>query len=63
VNPSGGALSANPIMATGLVRLGEAALQVMGEADTRQVPGVRRALAHATFGHCLQGNMVWVLEA
>ncbi len=62
VNPSGGALAANPIMATGLVRLGEAALQVMGEAGERQVPDVRRALAHATFGHCLQGNMVWVLE-
>jgi acetyl-CoA acetyltransferase len=62
VNPSGGALAANPIMATGLVRLGEAALQVMGEAGERQVPGARRALAHATFGHCLQGNMVWVLE-
>jgi acetyl-CoA C-acetyltransferase len=63
VNPSGGALSANPIMATGLVRLGEAALQVMGAAGARQVPDVRRAVAHATFGHCLQGNMVWVLEA
>jgi acetyl-CoA acetyltransferase len=63
VNPSGGALAANPIMATGLVRLGEAALQVMGEAGARQVPGVRRALAHAAFGHCLQGNMVWVLSA
>ena len=62
VNPSGGALAANPIMATGLVRLGEAALQVMGEAAARQVPGVRRALAHASFGHCLQGNMVWILE-
>jgi acetyl-CoA C-acetyltransferase len=62
VNPSGGALAANPIMATGLVRLGEAALQVMGEGGPRQVPGVRRALAHASFGHCLQGNMVWILE-
>jgi acetyl-CoA C-acetyltransferase len=50
-------------MATGLVRLGEAALQVMGAAGARQVPDVRRAVAHATFGHCLQGNMVWVLEA
>jgi hypothetical protein len=35
----------------------------MGEAGARQVPDVRRGLAHATFGHCLQGNMVWVLEA
>lgn len=62
VNPSGGVLSANPLMATGLVRLGEAALQVMGQAGERQVPGARRALAHCSFGHCAQGNMVWVLE-
>lgn len=61
-NPSGGALASNPIMAAGLIRLGEAALQVMGAAGERQVAGVRRALAHATAGHCLQANMVWLLE-
>ena len=40
VNPSGGALAANPIMATGLVRIGEAADHIFG--------GGNRALAHAT---------------
>ncbi|MEV6720182.1 thiolase domain-containing protein [Streptomyces xanthochromogenes] len=55
VNPSGGALAANPVMAAGLVRLGEAAARIhRGESD--------RALAHATSGPCLQQNLVAVLE-
>ncbi|MEE1740385.1 thiolase domain-containing protein [Streptomyces sp. BE147] len=55
VNPSGGALAANPMMAAGLVRLGEAAARIhRGESD--------RALAHATSGPCLQQNLVAVLE-
>lgn len=55
VNPSGGALAANPIMAAGLLRIGEAAARIhRGESD--------RALAHATSGPCLQQNLVAVLE-
>lgn len=55
VNPSGGALAANPVMAAGLIRLGEAAVRIhRGESD--------RALAHATSGPCLQQNLVAVLE-
>ncbi|CAL9326566.1 thiolase domain-containing protein [Streptomyces sp. SudanB52_2052] len=55
VNPSGGALAANPIMAAGLIRVGEAAARVhRGVSD--------RALAHATSGPCLQQNLVAVLE-
>jgi acetyl-CoA acetyltransferase len=55
VNPSGGALAANPVMAAGLIRLGEAAARIhRGESD--------RALAHATSGPCLQQNLVAVLE-
>jgi acetyl-CoA acetyltransferase len=55
VNPSGGALAANPVMAAGLIRIGEAAERIRrGECD--------RALAHATSGHCLQQNLVCVLE-
>ncbi|WP_406415923.1 thiolase domain-containing protein [Streptomyces sp. NBC_00873] len=55
VNPSGGALAANPVMAAGLIRLGEAAARIQrGESD--------RALAHATSGPCLQQNLVAVLE-
>jgi len=47
VNPSGGVLCTNPIGATGMIRVAEAALQVMGKAEERQVPDVRKALAHA----------------
>ncbi|MFI6945902.1 thiolase domain-containing protein [Streptomyces sp. NPDC050422] len=55
INPSGGALAANPLMAAGLIRLGEAAARIhRGESD--------RALAHATSGPCLQQNLVAVLE-
>ena len=55
VNPSGGALSANPVMAAGLIRLGEAATRITnGEAN--------RAVATATSGPCLQQNLVCVLE-
>ncbi|WP_269856358.1 thiolase domain-containing protein [Streptomyces sp. RPT161] len=56
VNPSGGALVANPVMAAGLIRLGEAAARIhRGQSQ--------RALAHATSGPCLQQNLVAVLEA
>lgn len=44
-SPSGGVISTNPIGATGLIRVAEAALQVRGEAGERQIPGVRTALA------------------
>ncbi|MCG8588975.1 MAG: thiolase domain-containing protein [Proteobacteria bacterium] len=55
INPSGGALAANPIMVTGLARFGEASRQIAaGKAQ--------RALAHATSGHCLQQNLVAILE-
>ena len=55
VNPSGGALAANPIMSAGMIRLGEVAQRIWsGEAD--------RGLAHATSGPCLQQNLVAVLE-
>jgi len=55
VNPSGGALAGNPIMAVGLSRIGEAATRIWdGRAD--------RAVAHATSGPCLQQNLVCVLE-
>jgi acetyl-CoA C-acetyltransferase len=46
VNPSGGVIASNPIGATALVRVAEAALQVMGEAGGHQVPReVKQALA------------------
>lgn len=45
VNPSGGVLSTNPIGATAMIRVAEAAMQVMGRAGRHQVPNVRTALA------------------
>jgi acetyl-CoA acetyltransferase len=55
VNPSGGALAANPVMVAGLVRISEVAERIMaGEAA--------RGVAHATSGPCLQQNLVCVLE-
>ena len=61
VNPSGGALGADPICATGLVRVIEAAKQIRGEANGYQIPGANRALAHGQFGMCAQKNAVLVL--
>ena len=45
VNPSGGVLATNPVGATAMIRVGEAALQVMGEAGEHQIPDVKTALA------------------
>ena len=50
VNPSGGVLNTNPIGASGMLRFGEAALQVMGRAGAHQVPNVKTALGHAYGG-------------
>jgi acetyl-CoA acetyltransferase len=55
INPSGGALAANPMMTAGLIRIGEVARRISsGDAD--------RGVAHATSGPCLQQNLVCVLE-
>jgi acetyl-CoA acetyltransferase len=56
INPSGGALCANPMFAAGLSRIGAAAQQIIsGDA--------RRTVGHATSGPALQQNLVCVLEA
>jgi acetyl-CoA acetyltransferase len=55
INPSGGPLCGNPMFATGLTRIGEAAARVMdGTAE--------RVLGHATVGPALQQNLVCVME-
>lgn len=55
VNPSGGVLAGNTMMAAGLDRIGSVATRIMrGEAN--------RGVAHATSGACLQQNLVAVLE-
>jgi acetyl-CoA C-acetyltransferase len=50
VNPSGGVLCSNPIAVTGVARLAEAAIQVLGRAGQHQVPGARTAVASAIGG-------------
>jgi acetyl-CoA acetyltransferase len=56
INPSGGALAANPMFSAGLARIGEAAARIhSGES--------RKAVAHATSGPALQQNLLAVLEA
>ena len=55
INPSGGALAANPMFSAGLERIGFAARHIFdGNAS--------RVLAHATSGPALQQNLVAVLE-
>jgi len=55
INPSGGVLAGNLMMASGLSRIGEVFNRIVsGEAQ--------RGLAHATSGPCLQHNLVAVLE-
>lgn len=61
VNPSGGALSSNPILVAGLARLIEATLQIRGEAGARQVKKVDTALAHGFNGPCGQSHCVWIV--
>jgi acetyl-CoA acetyltransferase len=55
VNPSGGALAANPMFAAGLERIGFAARHIFDGS-------AQRAVAHATSGPALQQNLVAVLE-
>ena len=56
VNPSGGALTANPMFSAGLNRIGEAAARIWAG-------GSDKALAHATSGPVLQQNLVCVLDS
>jgi acetyl-CoA acetyltransferase len=56
INPSGGALTANPMFSAGVNRIGEAAKQIWaGTSD--------KALAHATSGPALQQNLVVTLDS
>ncbi len=55
INPSGGALAANPMLAAGLIRIAEVAERISAGSAGRGV-------AHATGGQLLQQNLVCVLE-
>ncbi|MFM7142854.1 MAG: thiolase C-terminal domain-containing protein [Alphaproteobacteria bacterium] len=61
INPSGSAQCGNPLMNTGLLRLAEGFRQLSGRAGARAVAGAKRAVVHASAGHALQQNVVWVL--
>ncbi|MBN2168411.1 MAG: thiolase family protein [Actinobacteria bacterium] len=61
-NPSGGSICADPQLATGLIRLAEAAAQVTGQADERQVPGARKALAIIATGMAIQSTGCILVE-
>jgi acetyl-CoA C-acetyltransferase len=62
INPSGGVLCTNPIGASGMIRLGEAALQVMGRAGAHQVKGAKTALGHA-YGGGAQYFAMWIVSS
>jgi acetyl-CoA acetyltransferase len=60
--PSGGPFAQNPYFCSGLVNAAEAILQVSGQAGAVQIPGVRRALAHASHGFAQQANGAAIFE-
>ena len=60
VNCSGGVLSTNPIGASGMLRFGEVALQIRGQAGDHQVDGANLAVGHA-YGGAAQFFSMWVL--
>jgi len=59
-NCSGGVLSTNPIGASGMIRFGEAAMQVRGMCDQRQVDGAKVAMGHA-YGGGAQFFSMWIV--
>ena len=61
-NMSGGVLSSNPIGASGMIRFGEAALQVMGQAKDHQVENAKVAMGHA-YGGAAQFFAMWIVSS
>lgn len=61
INRSGGSLPANPIMATGLVRLAEAAEQLWTHR-AGDAPSANNAVVHASSGIGSQSHCVFVVE-
>jgi acetyl-CoA C-acetyltransferase len=62
INPSGGVLSAHPVLVAGLARIAEITIQLRGEGNERQVKGAKVGLAHGLNGACGQAHCVWILE-
>jgi len=63
INPSGGVLSAHPVLVAGLARIAEITIQLREEGNDRQVEGAKIGLAHGLNGACGQGHCVWILES
>ncbi len=61
INLSGGALPADPIMATGLIRLAQAARQ-LSQPESYGLTSPKRAVVHGAGGIALQNNCVFTLE-
>lgn len=61
INPSGGALPADVVMATGLIRLHEVASQLTGRSE-RETGTSTKGLAHGSGGLGMQNNCVMILE-
>ena len=61
-NMSGGVMSSNPIGASGMIRFGEAALQVMGKANDHQVEDAKVAMGHA-YGGAAQFFAMWIVSS
>ncbi|MBR31979.1 MAG: hypothetical protein CMN77_11735 [Spirochaetaceae bacterium] len=62
VNPSGGTMCSHVPYATGLMRLYEAHLQIMGEAGPVQLGKADLGLVHAQAGLAMQSNIAFFLE-
>ena len=61
-NPSGGVLCANSIGAAAMFRKAEAALQVVGKAGDRQVPGAKMSLGHG-WGGAIQFHTIMIFSS
>ncbi|MES2480758.1 MAG: thiolase family protein [Pseudomonadota bacterium] len=60
VNLSGGSLTFNPLFASGLMRIAEAANQTRGKAGAHQKRDVKTAVAHGSSGQAMHYNTVVV---
>lgn len=61
INPSGGALPADPVMATGLVRFHEALIRLAGR-EGHEAGEAKSALVHGTGGFAMQNHCVVAME-
>ena len=56
INPSGGALTSNPMFSSGGIRIGEAAKRIWSGESAK-------TLGHATSGPALQQNLLCVMNS